>query len=55
MAERDEGAVGTVCDAQQGPTRATVRPSRAAWTVLTYLAGDNDFEDSLLDDLDVSP
>ena len=51
MAQTDQRARGVALGETRERRPANGRRSRAAWSVLAYLAGDNDLEDSLLDDL----
>ncbi len=48
---RDQESSGSVAVEESPPTQARGKTAPAYWTVLAYLAGDNDLEDALLDDL----
>ena len=51
MTDNDERVGGVAVGATREGRPADGRRSRAAWSVLAYLAGDNNLEDSLLEDL----
>jgi hypothetical protein len=50
MSDHESGA-GVATLAERPPARARAKAAPASWTVLAYLAGDNDLEGSLLGDL----